>query len=660
MPSTWRRRYLLALALWLEGRLCESAQSPLHYVFDGLGISTLHKGGITGKTSVVAITDTGIYLPHAEFVQSTDVFNRINNLAPKVIFYETFADDKDESSSPDGTCGHGTHVSALLAGRTIGAAPDAKIAFQDIAYRSNCTNCSSTSSSSVVVLKTPSTVAEIFDNQTKAGAKIFSFSWGADSRGNDLLLNPQDDYNPLARQIDEYLYDHPDVLLVAAAGNNGQDGPKSLLSPGGAKNVLTIGASFVDYQTFPRDVGPLDCGHVINMDAVTFFSSRGPTKDGRLKPDIVAPGVALTSAKSLPYNSINATDTCQLSGTSQATPVAAAMALLVREWLEQGAWLNGTALKAYALSFIPSSLLKAILIHSAQPMQRRLPAFDNTTSCATLEDKRYQLKSYPDYSQGYGRPNLTALWFGSVASFLPNHTGLMPSLTNRSVHEYKITVKRPERLRIVIAWTDAPIPTGTVDILTNDLDLRLDLAGDVVLFPLSGGAQRDSINNVEMIDIPYSDLEAAVPRSLSVDGKITLVAKVIGANVQRGPQRYSIVSSVPLRANTDDEEPESTTHGLSVWIGLCSVLALLLITFVLLLRWRGRHKTNDESLHTAFRGLLRYKEKCKQCGFESADAVALEEHIEDVHKHVDKCPHCHFTSANLTLLASHVHTFHGA
>ena len=115
------------------------------------------------------------------------------------------------------------------------------------------------------------------------------------------------------------------------------------------------------------------------MDAVTFFSSRGPTKDGRLKPDLVAPGMTITSARSLPYNSVNATDTCQLSGTSQATPMAAAMALLVREWLEQGVWFNGTALKAYAMSFIPSSLLKAILIHAAAPMQRRLPAFDNVS-----------------------------------------------------------------------------------------------------------------------------------------------------------------------------------------------------------------------------------------------------------------------------------------
>ncbi|KAF0685116.1 Aste57867_22941 [Aphanomyces stellatus] len=637
-------------------------ESPLRSIFDGLGIST------TGKASVVGITDSGIYLHHSEFSQSSpNPFNRFDLNATKLVFYETFADDKEESVDADGTCGHGTHVAGILAGRTIGAAPDAKIAFLDIAYLN---------AAGKMALKTPQSPLALFQNQTKAGAKVISFSWGTDSTwSNDLVAAANDDYNGLAKDIDAYLYDHPGVLLVTAAGNNGETGPKSLLSPGGAKNVLTVGATFTDALTFDRvarETGPLGCADTINMDTVPYFSARGPTQDGRIKPDVVVPGMYLVSARSFPYNVSNAStnDTCRKAGTSQATPLAASLAVLVFEWLGEGVWFNGTPQPQYKLAFVPSSLVKALIVHTATPVRRRLPYFDNTTTCSYLQSDRFRLKTYPDANQGYGRPNLTSLWAPNGVYFVPNHTGVMPSLTTGFEHSYLLTVVKPQRLRVTIVWTDAPaVPGNGGRALTNNLDLSLRLAGDMVLHPLSGNAQPDALNNVEVIDISWEELEAAVPRSLIQNDRVSVVAKVAGTNVPKGPQLYSIVSTAPLQlvdsksmSTAAKEETTSCGSNIAKWVAIGGGIALVCVLaafFAVVFACRKTHPSGErQTMHESLRGLLRLKETCRKCGFQTPNTVALAEHIEDAHRQPQKCPRCHFTSANPDLLASHVVTFH--
>ncbi|KAF0749586.1 hypothetical protein AaE_006995, partial [Aphanomyces astaci] len=102
---------------------------------DGLCISAFNALNITGRSSVVGISDSDIFLRHDKFAQPTKAvdFNRFN-MTREVVHYETAGDDHDQSSRPDGTCGHGTHVSG------IGAAPNAKIAFLDLAF--DCFNWS--------------------------------------------------------------------------------------------------------------------------------------------------------------------------------------------------------------------------------------------------------------------------------------------------------------------------------------------------------------------------------------------------------------------------------------------------------------------------------------------------------------------------------------
>jgi subtilisin family serine protease len=97
------------------------------------------------------------------------------------------------------------------------------------------------------------------------GARISSNSWGSAVY----------DYDYKSAMTDEYIYDTDDMLILFAAGNNGgTDGDVSVMQQALSKNCMTVGAG---ESSFPATT-------------VASFSSRGPTADGRLAPDVIAPG----------------------------------------------------------------------------------------------------------------------------------------------------------------------------------------------------------------------------------------------------------------------------------------------------------------------------------------------------------------------------------
>ena len=115
------------------------------------------------------------------------------------------------------------------------------------------------------------------------------------------------------------------VVVVAAAGNMGyhtfetRDGAYegytafSITDPGNSDSVITVGAT---HRSWPHTYG------------VSFFSSRGPTGDGRMKPDLVAPGERISS-------SVFDGDWKELDGTSMAAPhVSGAAAMLMARYAE--------------------------------------------------------------------------------------------------------------------------------------------------------------------------------------------------------------------------------------------------------------------------------------------------------------------------------------
>ena len=89
--------------------------------------------------------------------------------------------------------------------------------------------------------------------------------------------------------FDRFLYEHDDLIVVFAAGNNGYFGPRTIATPANAKNVLSVGSVHI------RDIFNDTLLHR-NDYFVSPFSSMGPTYDRRIKPDIVAPGDYVVSA----------------------------------------------------------------------------------------------------------------------------------------------------------------------------------------------------------------------------------------------------------------------------------------------------------------------------------------------------------------------------
>ncbi|KAG7382023.1 hypothetical protein PHYPSEUDO_005384 [Phytophthora pseudosyringae] len=597
---------------FVEMRAQHTSRRLDDYVQDLVGVNIMQEHNITGSSIIVGITDTGLYIDHDQFDQeSRNMYDDEDLTARKVIYYQTFANDVDEAEGV--TCGHGTHVSGVLAGSSysgknsnLGIASSARIAFMDIGKQAAA--CAGISGCDVS-LETPGEVANLMKAQVATGAKIFSFSWGTGAN----------DYNTQTQQVDEYIYDNPEILIVVAAGNSGESGDYTISSPSGAKNVIAVGASLNAAASFSST----PCQSVLNEQTVASFSSIGPTLDGRQKPDLVAPGMSITSSQSeKPGSTTKSSAVCSLQGTSQATPVIAGMAVLIYEWLRDGWWKNGIADPTYGMDVIPASLIKALLLHSGEAMSRRLiEPSSGVTSCVALEAAAKTLTSYPDFNQGYGKPtmlNLVSFMGDNNSSsssstssntiyFFPNSSsGSEPSVAEGSEVTFHFMLTASVNLRVTIVWTDPPGSVGSKATLQNDLDLTLKVANTSALFyPLSGNGSRDSVNNVEMVEVSYDDVLAAVTAAGMVveDGYIYVQAVVSGHSVKAGEnatttgQKFSIVASSTPSSTSMTSAGEGDSAFWQPWmtIGAIVVCTLVLLFFIALV-WRIRVSQKADNL----------------------------------------------------------------
>ncbi len=129
-----------------------------------------------------------------------------------------------------------------------------------------------------------------------------------------------------------------------------------------------------------------------NPNGVAAFSSRGPTDDGRIKPEIVAPGTNIISTRShMPnasYSAIYNDDYVYDSGTSMATPMVSGMAALVRQWLNEE---RGMAAPSAAL--VKALLLNGAAAYGAGPVWQRCAARDPcglAEQCGGLGPRRHR------------------------------------------------------------------------------------------------------------------------------------------------------------------------------------------------------------------------------------------------------------------------------
>jgi subtilisin family serine protease len=261
--------------VWLDA----AVHASLDVSVPMIGASAAWAAGFDGTGVSVAVLDTGVDATHPD-------------LAGKVTAARSFIPGQDVA---DGH-GHGTHVASTVAGS--GAASGGK-------YRGVAPGASLL-------------VGKVLNNQGSGASSqiIAGMQWaveqGADVISMSLGSCCTDGTDPMSQAVNT-LSAQSGTLFVIAAGNDGARGDRTVGTPGAADAALTVAA--VDKQ-----------------DRLAPFSSRGPRQgDFGLKPDIAAPGVAITAARAAGTSMGTVADEhyTTANGTSMATPhVAGAAAIL--------------------------------------------------------------------------------------------------------------------------------------------------------------------------------------------------------------------------------------------------------------------------------------------------------------------------------------------
>lgn len=347
-------------------------------------------------------------------------------------------------------------------------------------------------------------------------------------------------YDYDAQIQDSIAYNAPNYLIVAAGGNNrtssgpavGQpywrrnqsgrfynagnrpdslssnDAYGSISSDKNAKNILTVGAVY-----------GIPSGYNKKEDVVmSGFSSWGPTDDGRIKPDIVAQGVAV-------YSTLSTNDSSYgyQNGTSMASPGAAGSLLLLQE-LSQRFTVNGTP------KILKSATVKGLAIHTANEAG---------------------LYPGPDYKFGWGLLNINEAANVLNTAFTNNNNANSPhfvyehNLANGGSQTYSFTASGTRPVKATLVWTDVKgtpndLLNDPTPKLVNDLDLKITQGNKTFyswkLNPTSPDNQAtkgiNSVDNVEKVEVDTSLVGTLY--TVTVNHKGTL---------DRGQQPYTLIIS---------------------------------------------------------------------------------------------------------------------
>lgn len=461
-----------------------------------------------GDGEVIAVADTGFDRGSVSSVHPAFT-GRVAKL---------YALGRTSPAKTDDPHGHGTHVagsalgdgnSASMGGAIEGTAPLATLVLQ------------STLDSGGGLGGIPVDLHDLFeppyDDDT---ARVHTNSWGTTTPGLA--------YDSSAQEIDDVVWNRPDLAICFAAGNDGTDANDngvidagSIGSQSAAKNCITVGASENDRPAFEPTYGlywPADFpADPVSSDqqaddpgGLVAFSSRGPTKEGRIKPDVVAPGTCILSALSravaTPPTAFGSSSDSLFffeSGTSMATPLVAGCVAVLRETLVKNGSSNPGA-----------ALLKALLINGAVELAGQYSPTEAGHS--------------PNTNSGWGRVDLTGSVIipgadpdGGFAQGGPLKQGEEDDTTvdiprrpphgNRSEEptgEFALTATGVT-FKITLVWSDPP---GAA--LQNDLDLIVRAANGEERHGNMGTSDKfDRANNVEQIvwtDMPPGEAEIIV------------------------------------------------------------------------------------------------------------------------------------------------------
>jgi subtilase family protein len=261
-----------------------------------------------------------------------------------------------------------------------------------------------------------------------------------------------------------------------------------------------------------------------SAESMASFSSCGPTTDGRIKPDVTVPGSSIVSAGNDFSSTTNNCGTRTMSGTSMASPGAAGLTALIRQYYTDGWYPTGG--KVAANGFTPSAaLLKATLVNSAQSMT-------GTTAI-------------PANCQGWGRVLLdNALFFtGEARKLWAKDDGSFAAGSSGTTQSFTFSVAAGTPLKATLAWTDFPsTPAASINLI-DDLDLEVTgptgtlWRGNVFASGQSttGGAadRRNTLEQV-LLNAPAAGVYTVTVRSFTVPSGPQPFALVVTGNATPG------------------------------------------------------------------------------------------------------------------------------
>ena len=470
-----------------------------------LRVGLNNPGGATleGDGQIVAVADTGF-----DKGSTANVHPAFQGRVAKL--YALGRTNK--ANDPDG---HGTHVagsvlgdgtSATLSISVRGTAPKARLILQSVLDANGGLG------------GLPDDLHDLFTTPYQQdGARIHTNSWGStlgDGR-----------YDANASELDDFVWNHRDLVVCFAAGNEGTDrdadgqiDPTSVTPPGTAKNCITVGATENNRQDksltygegwpndFPAD--PIASDQVADKaEGMVAFSSRGPTRDQRIKPDVVAPGSFILSTRSRDTHSQGwelSADPLYFfeGGTSMATPLVAGCAALVREHL----------IKQRNIATPSAALVKAMIINGAHDIVGQY-----------IPSEASQL---PNNAEGFGRVDIA----NTIGPLAPKESIDVrdEAAALDTGEEQRVIVAIPQGtslLKVTLVWTDPPGET-----LQNDLDLIVRAANGNEQHGNAAGFSTafDRVNNVEQVTWP------GIP-----PGNAEVIVKAF--RISQFPQPYAVV-----------------------------------------------------------------------------------------------------------------------
>ena len=444
--------------MWTEPSAPMSPHNAVAWSIAGVADVTSNASfTLDGSGEMIAITDTGLDQNHP------DLTGRVAG---------TLTQFGLDPSPADTNSGHGTHVAITVAGNGTGN-PDAR----GVAPAANIVMYALEHDPTGVFGRIGSIYDMLRDAEQKT-ARIAVNAWG--------LNGNYGQYTADARSVDVFVRDRSDLTPVFSVGDRGAQGASQVTSPGTAKNVLAVGASTTGVG------GTTSPGQVAN------FSSQGPALDGRIKPDVVAPGVGVCSGLAEEARFPAGPDCLtgvhaggnayymSLSGTSQATAVASGVTALTREFIREQVGVNSPS----------SALVKAVVINGAEDMGA---------------------PDIPNALEGWGQVDLerTVMPMNGATpldTFVDDTSALNPGYALL----YSFDLNPTHGVDITLAWTDEAGSANTPQNqprLVNDLDLTLQGPnGEVYLGNVfanghsTSGGSSDTVNNVERIRLDAGSL----------------------------------------------------------------------------------------------------------------------------------------------------------